>query len=310
MTTAIDPFVHEALFYRDADSYLAGTVPFIRGGLDAGEPVLVAAPQANVDLLRGELDGAADRVRFLDMTRAGRNPGRIIPGVLRAFVDRHAPTHARIIGEPIWPDRSVTEYPACVQHEALINTAFAGRTATILCPYDAVGLDAGVLADAERTHPVLVDGGTRTASRAYQGARPVVEAYNRPLPEPEQAVADHVFTEPADLAAVRRLVAYYADRAGLEPERAGDLQVAVNELCTNTLIHSAGPGSLRIWQDGTTLVCEVRDGGQLRDPMAGRVPVAVDATAGRGLLMVNYVCDLVRVHTGTAGTTIRAYMAL
>jgi anti-sigma regulatory factor (Ser/Thr protein kinase) len=309
MTTAIDPFVHEALFYRDAGTYLAGTVPFIRGGLAAGEPVLVAAPPANLDLLRAELAGAADEVRFIDMTRAGRNPGRIIAGVLRAFVDRHAPIHARIIGEPIWPDRSVTEYPACVQHEALINAAFAGRTATILCPYDAAGLDAGVLADAERTHPIVVDG-ERKPSPAYEGAQPVVDAYNRPLPEPEQAVADHVFTEATDLSGVRRLVAYYADRAGLDPDRAADLRTAVNELCTNTLVHSGGPGALRIWQDGATLVCEVRDDGRLTDPLVGRVPPATDALAGRGLLMVNYVCDLVRVHTGTAGTTIRAYMNL
>ena len=309
MTTAPDPFVHEALFYRDAGSYLAGTVPFIRDGLDAGEPVLVAAPPANLDLLRAELDSAAARVRFIDMTRAGRNPGRIIPGVLRAFVDRHAPIHARIIGEPIWPGRSVTEYPACVQHEALINTAFTGRTATILCPYDAVGLDAGVLADAERTHPILVDG-ARKPSAAYAGAQPVVDAYNRPLPAPEPAVADHVFAGAEDLAGVRRLVGYYADRAGLDPDRVADLRTAVNELCTNTLVHSGGPGALRIWQDGATLVCEVRDGGQLTDPLAGRVPAGPDALDGRGLLMVNYVCDLVRVHTGPAGTTIRAYMTL
>jgi anti-sigma regulatory factor (Ser/Thr protein kinase) len=309
MTTATDPFVHEALFYRDAGSYLAGTVPFIRDGLDADEPVLVAAPPANLDLLRAELDTAAGPVRFVDMTQAGRNPGRIIPGVLRAFVDRHAPTRARIIGEPIWPDRSVTEYPACVQHEALINAAFTGRTATILCPYDAVGLDAGVLADAERTHPIVIDG-DRKPSPAYAGAQPVVEAYNRPLPEPEQAVAVHVFTGAEDLAGVRRLVGYYADRAGLDPDRVADLRTAVNELCTNTLVHSGGPGALRIWQDGATLVCEVRDGGQLTDPLAGREPARPDALVGRGLLMVNFVCDLVRVHTGPAGTTVRAYMTL
>ena len=131
-TSPHEPFVHEALFYRSGDEYLAGTVPFILGGLAAGEPVLVAVPPANGDLLRDALNGSADKVRILDMTQAGRNPGRIIPGVLNAFVSGHAPGRVRIIGEPIWAGRTSAEYPACVQHEALINTAFTGRAATSL----------------------------------------------------------------------------------------------------------------------------------------------------------------------------------
>ena len=42
-------------------------------------------------------------------------------------VDAHPDKHVRVIGEPIWPGRSDLEYPACVQHEALINRAFAVR---------------------------------------------------------------------------------------------------------------------------------------------------------------------------------------
>ncbi|OXM59002.1 MEDS domain-containing protein, partial [Amycolatopsis vastitatis] len=93
----------------------------------------------------------AEHVRLLDMTAAGRNPGRIIPGVLRAFADTHAEQAVRIIGEPIWPARTDDEYPACVQHEALINHAFTGRDVTILCPYDTQNLAPEVLADAEAT---------------------------------------------------------------------------------------------------------------------------------------------------------------
>ncbi|MBN1092964.1 MEDS domain-containing protein [Blastococcus sp. TML/M2B] len=35
-------FEHEALFYRDDDTFLAGVVPFVREGLDRGERVVVA----------------------------------------------------------------------------------------------------------------------------------------------------------------------------------------------------------------------------------------------------------------------------
>jgi anti-sigma regulatory factor (Ser/Thr protein kinase) len=309
-TDPTDPFVHDALLYRDPPAYLAGTLPFIYDGLAAGDPVLVAVPAYHVDVLRTELNGDAGKVRFVDMGKAGRNPGRIIPAVLRAFVDQHAPRRARIIGEPIWPGRSDVEYPACVQHEALINSVFAGRTATILCPYDARRLDPTVIADAARTHPTLVDDGGRRASDAYAGAQPVVDDFNRPLPEPATPAASFVFADAAALAAVRRLVASHANRAGLDPVRVEDLQVAVNELCTNTLSHAGGSGTVRVWRDGDRLVCEVRDRGALTDPLAGRIPPPPSSVHGRGLLLVNYVCDLVRIHTDKTGTTVQVWMSL
>jgi anti-sigma regulatory factor (Ser/Thr protein kinase) len=46
------------------------------------------------------------------------------------------------------------EYPACVQHEALINHAFDGRDVAIICPNVADGLGEQMLADAAMTHPV------------------------------------------------------------------------------------------------------------------------------------------------------------
>src|SRR5690349_12190347 len=117
-------FVHEALFYRDGDEYLAGTLPFVRAALAAAEPVLVAVPGSRIGPLRAALDGPAAEVRFLDMTVAGWNPGKIIPYVLHPFAAEHAGRPVRMIGEPVWATRSVEEYPACVQHEALINVAF------------------------------------------------------------------------------------------------------------------------------------------------------------------------------------------
>jgi hypothetical protein len=121
----VESFSHPALFYRDSQEYLEGTVPFIREGTASGHPVAVAVPGPNLDLLRAELGGKARRVRLLNMTSAGRNPGRIIPGVLRAFADKYPGKHVRIVGEPIWAERSPTEYPACVclQHEALFTSS-------------------------------------------------------------------------------------------------------------------------------------------------------------------------------------------
>ncbi|MFJ8588879.1 anti-sigma factor RsbA family regulatory protein [Streptomyces sp. NPDC093595] len=303
--TVDDPFVHPALFYRGEQQYVAGTVPFILDGLAAGEPVAVAAPPARLETIKGALGDDARAVRFVDMTQAGRNPGRIIPGVLRSFADAQRPGRVRIIGEPIWAGRTELEYPACVQHEALINMAFAGRDVTILCPYDADGLDERVLADALATHPVIVEESRETVSTAYDPDKAVAR-YNTALPTPPGAAA-YAFAAP-ELPDVRHFAVEQGERLGLTAIRLQDLALAVAELTTNSVIHGAGRGTLRIWDEGGQVVCEVHDSGRLTDPLAGRRPPPPHRPGGRGLMLVHHLSDLVRVHTGTDGTTIRFYL--
>ena len=305
---ATGSFVHPALFYHGARAYLAGTVPFIREGLKRAEPVAVAVPGPNLELLRSELGASAAQVRMLDMTQAGRNPGHIIPGVLRRFADAHPHGRVRIIGEPIWPGRSEYEYPACVQHEALVNLAFAARAVTILCPYDTVGLHPRVLADAAATHPLLIDDDGERHSVAYAPER-ITQAYNVPLPEPAESPVLRAF-DGTTLSHVRALAVEHARRAGLADDRVIDAELAVGELAANSLAHGGGAGTLRIWTQDAYLVYEVHDGGRIADPLAGRRPAPDGAAGGRGVLMVNELADLVRLHIGTGGTTTRAHFAL
>ncbi|MEV4493907.1 sensor histidine kinase [Micromonospora coxensis] len=312
--TIVDPtgprpggLVHEGLFYRDRTELLAATVPFVRDALARDEPVLVATPADRLALIRAAVGVDDDgRVRYTDMTEAGRNPGRIIPWVLQAFLDRHADRRVRVIGEPVWPGRTEAEQPACAQHEALINSAFADRDVHILCPYDAAGLAAGVLADACRTHPVLVDAEGRRLSPAFAPAQ-VVAGHNKPLPVPDEAVS--VLRYDLDsLPEVRRFVTGHATEAALDPDRVADLQIAVTELATNSIAHAGGGGVLHVWHTDEHLVCEVQDDGWLDDPLAGRLAPRHDGIGGRGLVIVHALCDLVLVHSTAAGTTVRLHM--
>ncbi|MEU6591615.1 anti-sigma factor RsbA family regulatory protein [Streptomyces sp. NPDC046881] len=307
-----DPFVHPALFYGNTGEYLAGTVPFVRAALAADAPVAVAVPGENLRLIQDELgaDGAA--VRFLDMREAGRNPGRIIPGVLRAFADTQPPgRRVHIIGEPVWAGRSPAEYPACAQHEALINAAFRGREVTILCPYDTSRLDERALADAYATHPVVIPAGSAAeqASAAYDPDG-VVARYNEPLPAAPGA-GPVVLSVPFDedsLSAVRHLATDHGAGLGLAGLALENLALITAELTTNSVVHGGGTGVLTVWSDDGYVLCEVRDKGRLTDPLAGRRPASRDQRGGRGLLLVNLLSDLVRTHTGPEGTTIRSYL--
>ncbi|TQM78371.1 anti-sigma regulatory factor (Ser/Thr protein kinase) [Saccharothrix saharensis] len=308
ISTAPDPvFAHPALFYASDAEYLAGLVPFVTDGLDLDHPVAVAVPGPRLDLLRDALGGTARHVTMLDMTREGRNPGRIIARVLRRFADARTDRHVRIVGEPIWAGRSGVEYPACAQHEALINAAFTGRDVTILCPYDTVALDAEVIADARETHPVVWEGDRRYASDRYAPDR-VVARYNAPLPD----AADGAFAVagPADLSPARRFAAQRGRLLGLTERRLADVELIAGELVTNSLVHTAGPCRLGVWAEDGHLVCEVRDGGRLTDPLAGRRPPEDHGASGLGLLLVNDLADLVRLHTAADGTTVRALLRL
>lgn len=307
--------VHQALFYLDAEEYVTGVEKFLRDGLEQAEPVLVAVPNSHLDVLRSALGPYADQVRFVDMATAGRNPGRIIPALLYAFAQEHPTRRVRIVGEPIWPGRTPAEYRAALQHEALTNVALADQAATIMCTYDRRGLDDVALTDARRTHPVLVECGVAEPSIDYGDPRVVADGSCRVLPEPPELWGDMlVFSSAADLRVVRQFVEGLALRAGLGSERVRDLCLAVNEVATNTLLHTGEPGILSIWQDPDTecLVCEISDSGQLASRLVGRIPPASSDPHGRGLILVNNLCDLVELPTGRigAGTTLRLHMRL
>jgi anti-sigma regulatory factor (Ser/Thr protein kinase) len=299
---------HSALFYSDDAELLEGVVPFLLDGLAEGAAVGAALPHPHLELVRAHLGEAGDRVRLFDMAEVGRNPGRILTEVMHAVAGGRPEVPARIVDEPVWPGRSTLEYGACVQHEALVNLAFAGRPVSVLCPYDT-RLPAAVLADAAATHPCLVEDGVARPSGTYAPSR-AIDRSAGPLPEPPVATV-FAFDGPR-LAAARRFARVEATAAGLDDDRVLDLVLAVGELAANSIRHGGGRGTVRVWvetaADGTELlVAEVADGGRLRDPLAGRRPATPHQLGGRGLLMVHHLADLVRTSTGAGGTTTRTY---
>lgn len=304
-----ESFHHEAFLYRGDDGFLEGTVPFVRAAVDADEPVLVAVSAERIDLLRDELGGHDTGVRFTDMAELGRNPRCIIPA-WKEFLDRHAGDRpARGIGEPIWPGRSSEELDECHQHESLLNLAFAEAASFwLICPYDVAALPPHVVQSALATHPHTFDGHHRRPSDRFIGAHGRLPE-NQPLPEPPPH-ADQITFDDSGLGPVRDLVVGHAERAGMTRGRIDDLNLAVNEIATNSVRHGGGGGILRMWADPTRVVCEVNDSGHIRDPLAGRILPPADRPDGRGLWIANHLCDLVQVRSSEAGTVIRLQMGL
>jgi anti-sigma regulatory factor (Ser/Thr protein kinase) len=289
--------------YRDGEDFLAAVGAFLEAGLEVGEPVMAAVPAPRLELLH---DRFGEAVRLEDMTELGRNPSRIIPAV-RDWLDGQGERPARFVGEPIWPGRSACEAAEGMRHEALLNLAFAGDLVSILCPYDMGRLDPEVVGDAGLTHPLLVCDGHTADSARYSDPETVYATAARELPPPVEPVSRIAVTQ--DLAALREFVAERVE--GLDESRRFDLLLAVNEAAVNTLVHGDGNGVLSIWHDDGELVCELSDGGaSIADPLVGRRRPDPLRSHGRGLWMINQVCDLVEVRPGPRGTTVRLHMSL
>ncbi|HEX3649045.1 MAG TPA: anti-sigma factor RsbA family regulatory protein [Pseudonocardiaceae bacterium] len=295
-------FAHEALLYRGDSEYATGVVPYISTGLAAAEPVAVLVPARRLDLLRVELGPVpATDLRLLDMTEVGRNPGRLIAAVLRTFADAHPGHQIRVVVESLWPERSAAEYTACVQHEGLVNRAFAGRCAAMLCPYDAARLTPAALADAAITHPVIIDGAGRHTSDRFAPEH-AIAAGNVPLPPPDDP--EPFTVDQPDMSGLRHRSVVFATAHGLNTDRAHDLALALTELACNSIEHAGAAATVLLGTRGSRVVCQVRDPGHLTDPLVGRRPAPPEQLRGRGLLLVHQLADLVLMHTTPGGTTV------
>jgi anti-sigma regulatory factor (Ser/Thr protein kinase) len=105
--------------------------------------------------------------------------------------------------------------------------------------------------------------------------------------------------------AIRRTVRHWAASCGLSAERAESLELAATELSTNSILHGGGGGSIAMWTEDGAAVLEFTDAGYVPEPLTGRLLPDTGGLSGRGLYLVNQLCDLVQLRSSPAGTTVR-----
>ncbi len=301
---AHESYRHECVLYAGLNDFLTRMVPFIRDGLAREEPVMVAVAEPRLRALRSALGPDADAVRFEDMAALGANPARIIPA-WREFTRQHCgPGHpVRGIGEPIWAGRRPADIVESQFHEALLNTAVAPDTPLwLLCPYDTTTLDDAVLTEAHRSHPVIVRDGNYRGSTSYGGAVHIDTLFQQPLPAP--AGPTGIVFDADRRRHIEQLIRH-ARTAGLPVDRAAKLAIAAHDVAAAAYA-GTGDARIRLWPDGTTLICEITDPGVITDPMIGRngtTGSARDRAAG----LANVLCDLVQIRSSAHGTTTRIH---
>jgi anti-sigma regulatory factor (Ser/Thr protein kinase) len=305
-------FRHEAFLHRGDEELIAGAVRFVRDALEAREPVLLALSYPHLDQLHTELDddllGRGDDVLFSDMADLAPNPGRII-AAWQDFLAPHkaAGRAARGVSEPVWLGRGEAERQEGLRQEALLNLAFtAADDFWLLCPYNVEAVAPAVVEEAYRSHPYVLADGVPVANPLHD-RRPAHQLDTSLPPVPAGAESFDFGRE--DLPRLRHLISQWARQCGLRPGRADLLVLAVNELMTNSIEHAGGRGCLTTWQQRDAVVAEIRDSGYISEPLAGRLRPDQEHGMGRGLWLVNQVCDLVEVQSAPTGTTVRVHMA-
>ncbi|ABP56155.1 ATP-binding protein [Salinispora tropica] len=109
------------------------------------------------------------------------------------------------------------------------------------------------------------------------------------------------------LTQLRHSASACAHAAGLRGQRLNDFVLAVNELTTNAVRHGGGRGSLRMWRQAESLVCEVSDQGDgiSSRPLGDHRRPAPETVGGWGLWLVRELSDTMDVTSDRGGTVVR-----
>ncbi|GGM08041.1 anti-sigma factor RsbA family regulatory protein [Micromonospora yangpuensis] len=299
-------YYHEAVRYAGDEDLLAVVVPFLLGGVAAGEPTMVALGKRTAALVRAELP-ADCAVTYLPGGRMYARPTAAIRSYQRLFGSfvAEGARQIRVVGEvptvalgPTWD--------WWARYESAINHAYDEFPLWSMCAYDLRTTPPAVLDDVARTHPrVATADGRHVPSPGYQD--PVTY-----LGQPRPVLADPVqqstpvaeLTDPTPVQA--RAAVYAADDGRLPVDDVEDLVVAVSEAVTNALRHGQPPVRFRLWRAPDRMVVTVADAGDgPKDPFVGLLPAGGDAPGGLGLWITYQSCNHVTMQRGPGGFTLR-----
>lgn len=309
-----EAFQHWTCIYDSSQQFLQTAVPFLAGGLAAGEPVLAVTTPANLELIRAALGERGGDVDYAESAFFGRRPPQCVAAFYRYWRNHAAgpegngnsgSNRVRILAEPVWAGRSAREIAAWTRMESALNVVLASTTISMVCPYDARALGADIVSGALRTHPAQIAGSQVSPSAEFVDPAEFVRSCDiGPLPEPPADAATFRFD--GDLRGLRRFIAARADAYGVVGDRADILVLAVSEV--GAYLKNQGPGAaaVRTWEQPGSVVCDLRQPGlSVSDPFLGLWPARLEPGIADGLWLANQVCDWMEIRSGADGCRIQ-----
>ena len=95
---------------------------------------------------------------------------------------------------------------------------------------------------------------------------------------------------------------------GLDRERAADVVLAVHEVAVNSVVHGAGPGVLRAWDDGDELIIQIENRLDQDTAPAVQTPTS-DRLSGRGLWLASHLVDDLAIEVTADNAIVTLHLA-
>jgi anti-sigma regulatory factor (Ser/Thr protein kinase) len=307
---------HAAGFHASAADLVDQLVPLTAQALERDEPLATALQPATEQALADRLDGrlaSEDRVVRLRQPDPGPAGASAQTVAARWALELRALSVAT--GRPV---TVLNEHTAALdgadgrfwtELDAALNVALADLPVHITCFYPELPLHLEILDGARRNHPLLLTDGELRHNPGHHDPRAVLAA--RPAARPPLLGPPDVRLSFSAwrLHEVRRMVEEALSGRSYERERVEDIVLAVNELATNAVEHGSPEGHLSLWTGGHGLLCEIDDGGTLRDPLPGLQAPHPAEPRGRGVWIARQLCDSLHVWTDARGTHVRVHAA-
>jgi anti-sigma regulatory factor (Ser/Thr protein kinase) len=299
-------YLHEAICYDSDEHLLAVVVPFLLGGVAAGEPTMVAFGARNAALVRAALPAGCP-VTFLTGGDVYARPAGAIRSY-RALLGEHVAAGAgqiRIVGELTRQHFGPT-WDWWARYESAINHAYDEFPLWSMCAYDVRATPSHVLADMARTHRSTAGPHDRHTPNPQYTDPETFLLENRPaVADPLQRgtpAADVLEAEPEEARRIVRM----AGEGRLGAAKLDDLTLAVSEIVANAHRYGRPSVRMRVWAaDGRVVVTVADTGPGPKDPFAGLLPAESETSAGFGLWITHQVCDHVSMQRDPDGFTIR-----
>jgi anti-sigma regulatory factor (Ser/Thr protein kinase) len=289
--------------YAGPREFASSCASVVRDGLADDNRLIVLAASRRIDDVRDHLGGDGDDVTFVATDQHGRNPGRITT-LLHSFQSAGDGRHSVGVNEMVLLGRSpAAQVEARFSDQVLNDASLRSWPLSVVCLYDNATLDDDGRHSMRQSHAVV----RGSASNDDFAPDLAASLYATPVEAPP-ARALRLEVDRLELSELRAFVRDYALAHRVDVDRIDDLVLAANEIVTNSLRYGGGHAWIAMWTADGSLVCEVRDRGFIRDPLAGRFAPPPSASSGRGLWLANHLCDLVQLRSSEAGTVVRMYV--
>ena len=308
--------LHAAVAYESDQDLRTRIMPFLMDGLARREKVVAVVPQRTGEILGAALGSGAMMVQWGLPGLSYHHLGRATETIRNYLADRRAAGDpARLLTENDVDGgiRGPGRMAGYLRSESAAEGLYGSHGVPWLCLYDRRHYSPGILADAERVHPHLLDErGEPVLNKDYVDPATYLSAHPGPVSVvPAEVTLDLELTHLNDLGELRRQAGDAAAALGLAPFDVRLAEVAAGEVIANAFRHGVTPGRLRVWRDADAVLIRVDSAGPGAGvAVSGFSPPDLAAGSGAGLWVTRQIADVVHVETRRDGTSVEMQFPL